>query len=235
MAAHRHGCCRPRRHSRFVRVIVAHGHRRSPRPARRHLDARLRRTGHAGASTTRSASSRSVRARRQERSGPGTGDLGRERLLRAPGQVDPGQDSPAGRCGRWSGGRTCSRTNQSSTCSSRGKATSDPALRLLPRVPQGPDLSHAFPDDPQLECRVRHQLGDECGRPGPAHGDRGGQEAGRQGRPRWPLARWRGGHRLCHVGLRREAGADHWPGLVYIDGASSPAPEALSPAPRPLP
>ena len=84
-----------------------------------------------------------------------------------------------------------------------GQGHGSPAVRLLPRLPEGSEHHPSLPDDPELDGRVRQAMGNERGGAGPARGDRGGQEARRQGRPGWPLARRIGGHRLCHLGLQR--------------------------------
>ena len=143
---------------------------------------------------------------RQERPRPGTGDLGRQRLLRAAGQMDRFQDAGlAGVVGRAAGeparGRIGAEPLQG------GESHGDPALRLLPRLPQGPEDHAPLPDGPELDRRVRQELGDERRRPGPAYRDRSRQEARRQGRPRRALPRRLGRDRLCHLGLQRETGS----------------------------
>ena len=77
------------------------------------------------------------------------------------------------------------------------------AVRLLPRLPQESEHHASLSAGRELDRRIRQAVGNERRRPGPARGDRRRQEARRQGRARWPLARRIGGDGVCHLGLRR--------------------------------
>ncbi len=114
-----------------------------------------------------------------------------------------------------------------------GQGHRHPALRLLPRLPEGPEHHPPLPARPELDGGVRQAVGDERRRPGPAHRDRGGQEARGQGRARRPLARRRGGHRLRHLGLQRPApGPTSWPASSTSTAAAAPSPDQRPARPR---
>ena len=100
-----------------------------------------------------------VGARRdgQERARARARHLGRSGLLRplASGSCPRPR---AGRCGRWSGARTCSRTSRSSTWPrTQGDVTQ--MLRLLPRLPHRSEHHQPHPPGPDSRC-VRASSGD---------------------------------------------------------------------------
>ena len=103
------------------------------------LDAELRRPRHTGA-VQQGRRPQGRPELRQERPRPGTGDLGRQRLLRAAGEVDRLQDAGlAGVVGR--AAREPARGPIGAEPLQGPKSHGDPALRLLPRLSQGPDRS----------------------------------------------------------------------------------------------
>ena len=173
--------------------------------AQRHLDAELRVSRDAG--PLRPGRRHQGRpAERPQRPGPGAGHLRRRRLLRAPGEMDRlARARMAGVVGR--AAREPARGPVGAQRRQGGQGVGDAVVRLLPRLPRRSRRSPTTSD----RCRTRSlpfatPVGNERRRAGPAHGHRDGRPARRQGRPRWPLARRIGGHRVRDVELRRPAG-----------------------------
>ena len=159
----------------------------------------------------------------RERARDQPGDLGERGLLRTPLAGSSPPRPTAGRCGRWSGARTCSRTIGRRPREG-GQADDAGALRLLPRLPHEPEHHHHYkpiPDPTSLllasgacgsrsrTCDGRRAGGESCG----GKVVLGGHSLG--GSITTAYATW---------DFNGEPGAEGLSGLVYIDGGSGPDP-----------
>ena len=140
-----------------------------------------------------------------ERARAEPGHLGERRLLRAARKGRRRAGPRAGRCGRSSGARTCSRTTR---VLNRAKRAARRPRRQLFDYYLGWLTDRAITDHfqfiPDADVRVRAQWGMRVGDRGPAAGRRGARKrrGGKVVRRR-PLARRLDHHRVRDLGLRR--------------------------------
>ena len=128
--------------------------------------------------------------------------------------------SPAGRCGRSSGARTCSRTSRCSTRAKAGQATAQQVFDYYLGYLTNASITAPLPAHPERRRRVRPRVGHEHRDRRPAQGRAAGAKLG----GRKVVV---GGHSLGGTittayatwDFNGKAGADGLSGLVYIDGA----------------
>ncbi len=142
----------------------------------------------------------------QEHPRPQPGHVRQRGVLRAAGQGHRRDARSAGRCGRSSAARTCSRTSRCSTRPRRGKASGKQLFDYYLGWLTDPSIKTHFQFIPDSSVAFAQRVGDEY---------RGGRPAARgagRGEARWPrgggrpLARRVDRHRLRHLGLPRQAG-----------------------------
>ena len=186
---------------------------------------RLRRARHAGqVRQGRHPEDRAAAARRNVLVlNPGTS--AERRVLRAARAGRRRSGRRAGRCGRSSGARTCSRTTRCSTAPSAGTATPRAAVRLLPRLDHRLERHDALPArSPTPSVALRAASGGCASRSRTCGGWSSGPSAAAahvvvlaatrsaaRSRPPTPPG-------TSAAGRARAAS----PGLVFIDGGSSP-------------
>ncbi len=169
---------------------------------------------------------------REERARARARNVGRQRVLRAAREVDREHGAAVGRCGRSSGARTCSKTSRCSTRSSSTRPPPQQALRLLPRLPQGPEDHAPLPADPDVAGRVREAVGHERRGRGSAPRDRR-----REGRSaaRWCSAVTRSAARSSPPTPRGTSAAAPAPTTSPASSTSTAAAARARSAPRPRP
>ena len=145
------------------------------RQARRHLDEGLRRPRHPGqVQQGRRHQGRRPPARATSWcSSPGPRPGARYFVPLAQWIVS--KRRPAGRCGRWSGARTCSRTSRSSTWPRSARSPPTQMFNYYLGLPGRTRASTPhFQPSPTSAVAVREAVGHERRRPGPARRDRRG-------------------------------------------------------------
>ena len=106
--------------------------------------------------------------KRAQRARAQPGHVGERRVLRAARQEHRRQGAAAGRCGRSSGARTCSRTSRCSTRPRRATATAQQVFDYYLGWIKDQLDHHPLPADPGQRGRLRAAVGHEHRDPGPA-------------------------------------------------------------------